>query len=33
LLSIRVAGQIFRGLGKAEKTSSALSFAGNIAEA
>ncbi|MGA7343149.1 MAG: MFS transporter [Terracidiphilus sp.] len=33
LLSIRVAGQIFRGLDKAEKTSSAMSFAGNIAEA
>jgi MFS transporter, YQGE family, putative transporter len=33
LLSIRVAGQIFRGLDKAEKTSSVLSFAGNIAEA
>lgn len=33
LLSIRVAGQIFRGLDKAENTSSALSYAGKIAEA
>jgi hypothetical protein len=33
LLSIRVAGQIFRGLDKAGNTSSALSFAGHTSEA
>ncbi len=33
LLSIRVAGQIFKGLDKAGKASSALSFAGRTSEA